>query len=217
MGGPGGCRRSVPLRLIAVTKATHASADDYYGDLHHAEESLRAAQAAIQGTGRPVKVETAVVTGPPAAALIAESDDAALICVGSVGIGRFARSILASTATELAEKAHCPVAIIRPAEEQPRHAVSWIVVADQQGPRRRVHAWPTSHRPPVTTSAATALAPMSAHFVRYHAEASASVLSISTPHSAHSVKPGGLWCPFEQAMLESPRAPRQMCSRRGNA
>jgi nucleotide-binding universal stress UspA family protein len=121
--------RSVPLRLIYVTKATHPSADDYYHDVHHAEASLRAAQAAVEDTGTPVKVETAIVTGPPGAALIAESRDAEMICVGSVGIGRYARSILGSTATELAEKAHCPVAIIRPQEGQTPHEINWIVVA----------------------------------------------------------------------------------------
>ncbi|WP_347683219.1 universal stress protein [Mycobacterium sp. B14F4] len=124
--------RSVPLCLICVTKATHPSADEYYADVRHAEDSLRAARAAVEASGTSVKVETAIVTGPPGAALIAESDTAALICVGSVGIGRYARSILGSTATELAEKAHCPVAVIRPVHGQPRHAVSWIVVADNQ-------------------------------------------------------------------------------------
>lgn len=126
--------RGLTLRLVCVTKTEHPSADDYYADIHHAEDSLRAAQAAVEAAGRSVKVETAIVAGPPAAALIAESDDAALVCVGSVGIGRFARSILGSTATELAEKAHCPVAIIRPAEAEARHAVSWIVVADNGRP-----------------------------------------------------------------------------------
>lgn len=126
--------RGVPLRLVCVTKTEHPSADDYYADIHHAEDSLRAAQAAVEATGRSVKVETAIVTGPPAAALIAASDDAALVCVGSVGIRRFARSILGSTAAELADKAHCPVAIIRPVDAEPRHAVSWIVVADNEEP-----------------------------------------------------------------------------------
>jgi universal stress protein family protein len=52
-----------------------------------------------------------------------------MVCVGSVGIGRSARAILGSIATELAEKAHCPVAIIRPQDEMPPDAVNWIVVA----------------------------------------------------------------------------------------
>ena len=66
--------------------------------------------------------------GPPGPALVEESRDAEIICAGSVGIGRYARSILGSTATDLAEKAHCPVAIIRPQDEQPRHEINWVVV-----------------------------------------------------------------------------------------
>ena len=85
--------RNVPLRLVCVTKARHPSTDDYYHDIHHAEESLRVAQAAVEATGRPVKVETAMLDGPPGAALVAESRDATMICVGSVGIGQYARSI----------------------------------------------------------------------------------------------------------------------------
>ena len=83
---------------------------------------------------KPVKVETAILDGPPGPALVEESRDAEIICVGSVGIGRYARSILGSTATDLAEKAHCPVAIIRPPEEQPRHAINWVVVEVNEQP-----------------------------------------------------------------------------------
>ena len=126
--------RSVPLRLVYVTKATHPTADEYQLDVRHAKASLRAAQAAIEATGRPVKVETAIVTGPPGAALVAESRDADMICVGSVGIGRYARAVLGSTATELAEKAHCPVAIIRPQDDESRRDINWIVVAINDEP-----------------------------------------------------------------------------------
>lgn len=123
--------RSVPLRLVCVMKATHPSAEDYYADKHHAEASIRAAQDAVEATGRPVKIETVILSGLPSFNLIEESQAADMICVGSVGIGRSARAILGSIATELAEKAHCPVAIIRPQDEIPRDEVDirWIVVA----------------------------------------------------------------------------------------
>lgn len=127
--------RDVPLRLVYVTKATHSSTEDYERDVQHGKASLRGIRAAIESSG-PVKVETAIISGPPGVALIAESRDAALVCVGTVGIDRYARSILGSTATELAEKAHCPVAIIRPQpEDDPHRDLNWIVVAvnDQPG------------------------------------------------------------------------------------
>lgn len=121
--------RDLPLRLVYVTKVSHPSTVDYELDVDHGKASLRAAQAAIQPFGA-VKVETAIIAGPPDAALIAESEDAAMVCIGTVGIGRYARSILGSTASELAEKAHCPVAVIRPQPDDDSDPDSgWIVVA----------------------------------------------------------------------------------------
>ncbi|WP_308204737.1 universal stress protein [Mycolicibacterium flavescens] len=121
--------REVPLRLIAVTEARHQSADDYYDDVHRAEDAVYAARAAVEESGKPVEVETAIIDGPPGAALVSESDYAALLCVGSVGIRRFARSILGSTSIEVAENARCPVAIIRARSDEPTDTISWILVA----------------------------------------------------------------------------------------
>ena len=49
-----------------------------------------------------------------------------MICVGSVGIGRYARALLGSTAADLAENAYCPVAVLRTNVKQPE--INWIVV-----------------------------------------------------------------------------------------
>ena len=102
--------RDVPLRLVSCTPRTEESdrmATEY------AATCLRAAHAAIEDTGQQVKIETAIVDGRPAAALIEASQQASMVCVGSVGIGRFAKALLGSTADELAEDAMCPVAVIR--------------------------------------------------------------------------------------------------------
>ena len=120
--------RSLPLHLVAVLKSTHLSPEDYERDLAHAETSLREAQSAVQVDGRPVKIETETPRGPAGSVLAEAARDAEMICVGSVGIGRYARSILGSTATELAEKAQCPVAIIRAKRSQPPPEIDWIVV-----------------------------------------------------------------------------------------
>ena len=111
-----------------MLKSTHLSAEDYERDLAHAETSLREAQSAVQVDGRSVKIETETPRGPAGPVLVEASRDAEMICVGSVGIGRYARSILGSTATELAEKAQCPVAIIRAQRSQPPPDIDWIVV-----------------------------------------------------------------------------------------
>ena len=120
--------RAVPLRLISVIKQTHPSPDDYARDLAHAENALRETELAIAGAARPVKVETEIPRGPAGAVLVEASHDAEMVCVGSVGIGRYTRSILGSTATDLAEKAHCPVAVIRTESDQPPPDINWIVV-----------------------------------------------------------------------------------------
>lgn len=103
--------RNVPLRLIHAIPRRNA--DDDSLDVEYAQSALRAADAALQATGQPVKVECDIVRGSSEDALIDESRDAAMVCVGSVGTGWVARKVLGSTADTLAHKAHCPVAVIR--------------------------------------------------------------------------------------------------------
>jgi nucleotide-binding universal stress UspA family protein len=126
--------RGVPLRLISVMKLQHSSPDDYTRDLTHAEKSLREAQSAIEASGKPVTIETDIVRGPAGPLMVEASSDAHMICVGSVGIGRYARSILGSTATELGEKAHCPVAVVRTDLDRPPPDINWIVVRMTDAP-----------------------------------------------------------------------------------
>jgi len=124
--------RNAPLHLVYVAKAKHLGSEEYYKDIRHGEASLKAARAAVEATGKQVSVEERMLEGRPGTTLAAASWDAGMICVGSVGIGRYARSILGSAATELAETAHCPVAIIRPQSGAHRKAINWIVVATKQ-------------------------------------------------------------------------------------
>ncbi|MHA7651094.1 universal stress protein [Mycobacterium sp. ML4] len=118
--------RGVRVQLVAVIKQTHAGADDYARDLAHAETSLKQAQLAIEAGGKPVEITTDIQRGPAATVLVEASRDAELVCVGSVGIGRYARALLGSTAADLAETAYCPVAVVRTGVEQP--IFNWIVV-----------------------------------------------------------------------------------------
>jgi nucleotide-binding universal stress UspA family protein len=110
--------REVPLRLIYVVidpaaPAPLAAVGNLRMELEYGETVLRRASAAITATGKPIKVETAMRRGSPIAELVAESSNAAMICIGSTGIGRIAKALFGSTATAVAESAHCPVAIIR--------------------------------------------------------------------------------------------------------
>ena len=128
--------RAVPLLMLAVLKATHPSAEDYHRDLAHAEASLRAARATVEAKEIPLKIETDILRGQPGVILVSESDDAEMVCVGSTGIDRYSRALLGSTATEVAEKAHCPVAVIRSQPDQPGPAINWIAVAIDDSPER---------------------------------------------------------------------------------
>ncbi|OJZ72832.1 universal stress protein [Mycobacterium paraffinicum] len=103
--------RNVPLRLIHAVPRRNAGDDSL--DIQYAQTALRAADAALQATGQPVKVECDIVRGSSEDALIDESRGAAMVCVGSVGTGWVARKVLGSTADTLAHRAHCPVAVIR--------------------------------------------------------------------------------------------------------
>jgi len=123
--------RNIPLRLIHTVPERHedpAAADESL-DIEYAQTSLRAAHAALQAKDEPVEVESEVAHGSPESALIDASRHAAMICLGSVGIGRVARKVLGSTADAVAHKAHCPVAVIRSGREgaeQPN--TGWIAV-----------------------------------------------------------------------------------------
>jgi nucleotide-binding universal stress UspA family protein len=131
--------REVPLRLVQVISehvepAPFASVGNVRMELEYAEAALRIATAAVEAAGKAVKVETAILQGNPVATLIAESRNAEMICVGSAGIGRLARALLGSTAAELVEGAHCPVAIIRTQRSQSKPDSALIVVAINDSP-----------------------------------------------------------------------------------
>ena len=88
--------RDVPLRLVHVTHIEGQPAapeDEFRLDVQYAESSLRAATAAVEATGNPVKIETDILWGSPDTALINESRNAAMVCVGSVGIGGIAKEL----------------------------------------------------------------------------------------------------------------------------
>jgi nucleotide-binding universal stress UspA family protein len=123
--------RDVPLRIVHVLGAEEdpaAPADAFSLEIQYAESSLRAATAVVKDTEKPVKIETDILWGPVATGLINESQSASMVCVGSVGIGVVARELFGSTAATLAEKAHCPVAIIRTPHVKPVAGPDWIVV-----------------------------------------------------------------------------------------
>jgi nucleotide-binding universal stress UspA family protein len=125
--------RDVPLRLVYATGSPSSSSAPYAANdiaVEYGEAALRGASAAISETGRTVKVETEILWGPVKDALFAESKDAAMLCLASVGIGWVAKKLFGSTAAALAHEACCPVAIVRyPRRTKPAQPHAWIVVS----------------------------------------------------------------------------------------
>ena len=112
--------REVPLRLVAAAETTDEQTD--------AEAALRSAAAAVTATGRPVSFETQVIVGAPIPALLQASGEAAMLCVGAVGIKHFDRHRVGSTAGALVASAHCPVALVRGSAAAADDNPSWVVV-----------------------------------------------------------------------------------------
>lgn len=121
------------LRLIYVIRTDLSgplTAADYETAVAAAKHTLMSARERIDERGGGVTVSTTIAQGSPAAVLLAESDGAALVCVGWSGMNRMAIALMGSTATTVADKATCPVAIVRtPADPAPRESQSrWIIV-----------------------------------------------------------------------------------------
>jgi len=108
--------RDVPLRLLYVVRTDlrgPLSAAEYRAAVDDAKSALHAVRTAIEAGGGPAVVETEIAEGSPAGVLLAESPDAAMICLGASGLGRLGRAMLGSTAAAVAERASCSVAIVR--------------------------------------------------------------------------------------------------------
>lgn len=124
--------RDVPLRLIHCIDTGPDGPtlrDSNHLEIQYAEHVLREASAAVAERRQPLKVETDIVWGDPRVALVAEGDVASMVCVGSVGIGAFARRFLGSRAAHVAEHARCSVAVIRHSQDSSSAEASRVVVA----------------------------------------------------------------------------------------
>jgi nucleotide-binding universal stress UspA family protein len=110
-----------PLTVLTVERIAAAGmqgmlvfpADDAF--LIDARISAReaVAKAAAQlGGPEPPSVTVRAVFGMPTAGLIEASKGAGLLVVGSRGVGGFTRLMLGSVSSQVAQHAHCPVAVV---------------------------------------------------------------------------------------------------------
>lgn len=132
-------RRGAPLHLIYVIRTDLTgmlSASEYETAVDTAKRILRTTGERIDERGCGVQVTTTIAQGSPAGVLLAESESTDMICVGWTGMNRIGITLMGSTATLVATKATCPVAIVRrpvhtPAEPQSK----WIITPVDAGSR----------------------------------------------------------------------------------
>jgi len=112
-------RRGAPLVAVTVWPAEPGWPDTVVEAIyrHRAASEQPATVLRERAAQYPeVPVRTEVVRDPsPAAALVRAADGAALVVVGSRGLGGLRGLVLGSVGRALIEHAPCPVAIVRPA------------------------------------------------------------------------------------------------------
>jgi len=83
------------------------------------EQAAQEVQASLLAVGEPedVTIETEVVEGDAAQALVDAAKDAEMLVVGSRGLGAFRELLLGSVSQRCAHHAHCPVVIVRDGKE----------------------------------------------------------------------------------------------------
>jgi nucleotide-binding universal stress UspA family protein len=99
-----------------------------------AEIAVHTVSAAVEASGKPVKIEIDITEGPPVGTLVRASRSAAMVCVGAVGLSHFQTGRVGSTAAAVAVSAHCPVAIIRGGTHPSEPHGRWIVAEIDEAP-----------------------------------------------------------------------------------
>lgn len=130
-GADEAAHRDVPLHLVS---AVWPQKDLAPGTYDAADTAVRAAIAAVESTGKSVKMESEIVYGRPSLVLQAQSPTAAVVCLGSCGVthgglGRIGSTVTAVAAASLA----CPLAVIHSDPPQ-ADGPGWVVAEVDESP-----------------------------------------------------------------------------------
>ena len=121
--------RDIPLRLVYAIDPRKMAADnqEMARKLAAAETAVRHVVTAVESTNEPVKIEVEILQDRTVRALHDASRQAAMICVGSIGLNHVQDGRIGSTAAALASVAQCPVAIVR-GHDPVKTAQRWVAV-----------------------------------------------------------------------------------------
>jgi nucleotide-binding universal stress UspA family protein len=98
---------------VMAMRVTGSTGHDYYAQVEaEAKEFLEGIMAAAPST-EGLEVEWLAVPGNPSAVLIAASEGATLLVVGSRGVGGFMGLLMGSVSTQCVHHSHCPVLVVR--------------------------------------------------------------------------------------------------------
>ena len=104
------------------------------GSAHQAEQLVAEAVTEAGKVAPELAVTGAVVDGAPAPVLLAEARDAALLVLGSRGLGGFGGLLIGSVAVQVSARADCPVLVVK---GEARADGPVLVGVDGSGPVRR--------------------------------------------------------------------------------
>jgi len=133
--------RDAPLRIVSaasllprMASSTGASEYETVSDLLRDERDHALASAAsVAGATAPgLLIDSDQLTGAPALAVTEAGNGAAMLVVGSRGVGAFTAMLLGSVSRYAALHASCPVVVI-PDETWAAHKLTGVGVADPEG------------------------------------------------------------------------------------
>ena len=112
-----GCALQVVYSFPALVSYAGTTAHEFYPQVaKEAEQVFEQALADLPGLAE-VPLERTLVSGSPAGHLVDASRGAALLVVGSRGLGGFRDMLLGSVSTHCMHHAHCPVVVVRHVED----------------------------------------------------------------------------------------------------